>query len=115
MTGPLKTMKRFACHVLYAPFQECGSRSVVEVDESGNVRACFPLTEETNATQWLGGVIVLSPSSALEIHAAGESFADFLERALATAEGQPLYAWHVRGFDFARKEFMPQARLIRLK
>lgn len=65
------------------------------MEDSGRVRAYFPLKEELSATQWIGGVIIISPMYGLEI-CSGEKFADFLHRAmLETGCEQPVYAWHI--------------------
>lgn len=69
-------MRRFACHYLYVSADGCYSKYVVELEDSGRVRAYFPLKEELSATQWIGGVIIISPMYGLEI-CSGEKFADF--------------------------------------
>ena len=74
-------MRRFACHYLYVSADGCYSKYVVELEDSGRVRAYFPLKEELSATQWIGGVIIISPMYGLEI-CSGEKFADFLHRAM---------------------------------
>ena len=60
-------MRRFACHYLYVSADGCYSKYVVELEDSGRVRAYFPLKEELSATQWIGGVIIISPMYGLEI------------------------------------------------
>ena len=83
-------MRRFACHYLYVSADGCYSKYVVELEDSGRVRAYFPLKEELSATQWIGGVIIISPMYGLEI-CSGEKFADFLHRAmLETGCEQPV-------------------------
>ena len=52
-------MRRFACHYLYVSADGCYSKYVVELEDSGRVRAYFPLKEELSATQWIGGVIII--------------------------------------------------------
>ena len=54
-------MRRFACHYLYVSADGCYSKYVVELEDSDRVRAYFPLKEEISATQWIGGVIIISP------------------------------------------------------
>ena len=53
-------MRRFACHYLYVSADGCYSKYVVELEDSDRVRAYFPLKEEISATQWIGGVIIIS-------------------------------------------------------
>ena len=43
-------MRRFACHYLYVSADGCYSKYVVELEDSGRVRAYFPLKEELSAT-----------------------------------------------------------------
>lgn len=105
-------MKRFACHYLYASADGYYSRYVVEVNDNAEVGRYFPLMEEISATQWIGGVIVLSASAELQIDKQ-ENFHAFLQRATAEADG-PRYAWHVMGVDLLRKEFNASCSLVRL-
>ena len=107
-------MKRFACHYLYVSAAGCYSKYVVELEDNGRVGAYFPLKEELSATQWIGGVIIVSPMHELEIYS-GEKFADFLQRAMLKTEPErPVYAWHVADFDLQEKEFTVGSRLVRL-
>lgn len=69
-------MRRFACHYLYVSADGCYSKYVVELEDSDRVRAYFPLKEEISATQWIGGVIIISPMYELDI-CSGEKFVDF--------------------------------------
>lgn len=105
-------MRRFACHRLYTSVADCRPQSVVELQADGTLHAVFPLQEEVSATQWIGGVIVLSSFPALTLQA-GETFSAFLQRATSPAGGS-LYAWHITDFDLHRKSFRPDSRLRRL-
>lgn len=107
-------MRRFACHYLYASADGCYARYVVELEDDGRLRRYFPLTEELSSTQWIGGIIVLSPLSGLEIHPQ-EKLADFLRRVAAETETDaPLYAWHIARADLPAKELMPESRVSSL-
>ncbi len=108
------SVRRFACHRLYVSADGCYSKYVVELKEDESVNRYFPLKEEISATQWIGGVIVLSPFGELEIRS-GESFHCFLQR-VTVEVGEPsfLYAWYIADFDFAKKEFTSASKLIRL-
>ena len=107
-------MRRFACHYLYVSADGCYSKYVVELEDSDRVRAYFPLKEEISATQWIGGVIIISPMYELDI-CSGEKFVDFLHRAMLETElEQPGYAWHIADFDLPGKEFTAGSRLVRL-
>ena len=107
-------MRRFACHRLYLSSDTCFVRYVVELGDDGKMQRYYPLEEEIYATQWIGGVIIISPMYGLEI-CSGEKFADFLHRAmLETGCEQPVYAWHIADFDLPGKEFTTGSRLVRL-
>lgn len=53
-------MKRFACQRLYLSPDTYFIRYVVELGNNGKIQSYYPLEEEIYATQWIGGVIVLS-------------------------------------------------------
>lgn len=73
-------MRRFACHYLYVSADGCYSKYVVELEDSGRVRAYFPLKEELSATQWIGGVIIISP-----MYGEGSEIAAFVRSAFGKA------------------------------
>lgn len=105
-------MRRFACHRLYALPGECLAKGVVELGEDGKVHGWFPLEEEINTTQWIGGVIVLSAAETMD-RVEGESFRSFLERGIALA-GKDIYAWYITDFDFVKGEFTSRSKCVRL-
>lgn len=105
-------MKQVACHWLYASAEVCHPQAVVAVREDGTLSHWFPLQEEVCATQWLGGVIVLSPFASLSI-GSEEDFMAFLRRVSLPSEG-PRYAWHITDFDLMQRAFTPASRLCRL-
>lgn len=107
-------MKRFACHYLYVSADGCYSKYVVELDDDDRVSVYFPLKEELRSTQWIGGVIILSPLRELEFHPE-EAFADFLKRVVGDGEADvPVYAWHIADFDFRKKERTTTNKPLRL-
>lgn len=53
-------MRRFACQRLYLSPDTYFIRYVVELGNNGKIQSYYPLEEEIYATQWIGGVIVLS-------------------------------------------------------
>ena len=77
---------------------------------NGEVIGCTPLTQETSFTEWIGGVIVLSPFSEME---STEDFQAIIGK-VAHGEESPLYAWHISHFDFSKEELTPQSRVRRL-
>lgn len=105
-------MKRFACHHLYVSTDGCYSKYVVELEDNDTVKAYFPLKEEFSATQWIGGVIILSPSSDLEIFRE-ETFDCFLRRSIVETDVL-VYAWHIADFDLKKEEFTTASKAVRL-
>lgn len=106
-------MKRFACHHLYVSSDACFSKGVVELGDDGKVCGYFCLEEEISATQWIGGVIILS-SAVNADKKDGESFRLFLERIVKKAEDVDCYAWHIADFDLIKEEFNLRSKLVRL-
>lgn len=101
-------MKRYACHRLYTAHNLYFPQSVVVINDEGEVMDYASLTEETPATEWLGGVIFLSPRKEL-----GEN--GDIKELLPEKPGtqSPLYAWHLSPFDFVKEAPVEQS-LIRL-
>ncbi len=111
-------MKRFACHHFYASADGCYSQYVVELTDDGRLHTYFPLREEISHTQWLNGIIFLSPHTDVE-RREGESFDSFLQRVAISfpstcEEETSLYGWYITRFDFDHREFMDEARVLRL-
>lgn len=102
-------MKRYGCNRLYLTENDFRGTSVVSIGHDGKVRQVAPLTEETSATEWLGGVIVLSAKEALTLH---QDFRTLLRE--MTCAKQYAYAWHISHFDFHREELTPQSIIRRL-
>ena len=103
-------MKKYACNRLYMADGHYETPSVVRVDKEGKVEGHFPLTEEASATEWIGGVVVLSDKDACDV--VRTDFRTFLHT--MTRSGHPLYAWHISGFDFLKEDFTPQSVIRRL-
>lgn len=106
----MTSLRRYACHRVYDAPGHYLAPSVVTVDEEGRVVSYALLTEETAATEWIGGVIVLSSCPDLSLDADFSS----LWAAQPSADPSSLYAWHINPFDFAREAGTSQSRLRRL-
>lgn len=106
----MKAHKRYACHRVYDGCNHYHPQSVVTVTEKGEVLECASLTHETPFTEWIGGVIILSPLSEA---VAGTDFPTLL-REMTISGRTPLYAWHIPHFDFNREELTPQSIMKRL-
>ena len=113
--SPAKEMRRFACQRLYLSPDTYFIRYVVELGNNGKIQSYYPLEEEIYATQWIGGVIVLSARRKLEPIMPEKNFKTFLAQATRTnTKIQECYAWHIANFDIVREEFVPQSHIIRL-
>lgn len=102
--------RRYACHRVYDSCNHYESQSVVAISDQGEVIGYMPLTQETSFTEWIGGVIVLSPSPEMG------SVTDFksMTNGMVHLDQTPLYAWHVSNFDFSKEELTPQSIIRRL-
>ena len=77
-------MRRFACQRLYLSPDTYFIRYVVELGNNGKIQSYYPLEEEIYATQWIGGVIVLSARRKLEPIMPEKNFKTFLAQATRT-------------------------------
>ena len=84
-------MRRFACQRLYLSPDTYFIRYVVELGNNGKIQSYYPLEEEIYATQWIGGVIVLSARRKLEPIMPEKNFKTFLaqvlQQSLLSADG----------------------------
>lgn len=105
----MNTCRKYACHRIYDAANHYFPQSVVSIDGEGSVLSIHPLTEEISATEWLGGIIILSPFKS--ISEKGEALTNLLTIQPA-ATPQSLYAWHLSAFDFEREK-QTRASLLR--
>lgn len=108
-------MKRFATHRVYSLLTaEVKCSQILELDENGAVSKLYPFMEEVCGTEWLPGLIVLSP---FPIHRkTGECFADFKKRMQDyTLASSPLRAYWVHPFNVSAMEFLENSCIISLK
>ena len=103
-------IKNYACHRVYEGSHAYLSQSVVSITKNGEVVACKPLSQETAFTEWIGGVIVLSPISDMTHSTDSQT----MLREMTHIDQAPLYAWHISDFDFSREELTPQSIVRRL-
>ena len=90
-------------------------RYVVELGNNGKIQSYYPLEEEIYATQWIGGVIVLSARRKLEPIMPEKNFKTFLAQATRTnTKIQEMLCMAYCNFDIVREEFVPQSHIIRL-
>ena len=103
-------MKNYATHRLYYPKGKYQGKSVVTLNEQGEVLSFFSLDEEINATEWIGGIIILSIKATIS---PDENYNDLLSQQHFTTE-HPLYAWHLSHFDFGNETPTSKSILRRL-
>ena len=106
----MKVHKRYACHRVYDSINHYQALSVVAITEEGEVIDYMPLAQETSSTEWIGGVIVLSPFPEMIHHT---DFQGILDTMLGNGQ-TPLYAWHISDFDFSMNELSTKSIIRRL-
>ena len=84
------------------------SQSVVTIDELGMVQGYTTLKDEQAATEWIGGVIVLSGEKEL---VSSKDFKTLLEH--LTHAKLHTYAWHISDFDFLYQQLTDRS-IVRL-
>ena len=102
-------MKKYACNRLYKSPEVFLSQSIVTINERGEVEGLAPLGEEVSATEWLGGVIILSDKKMMSPQ---QNFKGVLE--YLAPVGKPIHAWHISDFDFQQEEMSTQSIIKRL-
>lgn len=90
--------------------------SVIELDERGYVSRMYPLQGEISHTEWLPGMILLSPFPVERTP--DEPFADFmrrLKRQAASCDGHSLCrAYWLASFSLSAMDFTPRSRVVLL-
>lgn len=93
--------KRFAAHQIIIS-SECKFKQYVVEMEGRLVSRIFPLTEEIAFTEWIGGIIILSPynerTKLIQLPMDLKSvLMFFLTESMQEKEigSQPFYAWHI--------------------
>lgn len=107
----MNNCKKYACHRVYEAGKIYHSQSVVSLDEAGRVVGCSPLMEETAATEWIGGIIILSPLAEM---VPTSDFQSLLKQLTLSASGENRYAWHIDSFDFAKESLTAQSVVRKL-
>lgn len=102
-------MRKFACNRLYVSDTDSLSQSVVSVDELGHVSGYAPLKDEQAATEWIGGVIVLSGEKDLVPTGYFKILLEHLTHAKLHT-----YAWHISDFDFFNLQLTDKSIVKRL-
>jgi hypothetical protein len=102
-------MKKYACNRLYKAPGEWMSQSVVSINDRGEVEGYVPLVDETSATEWLGGIIILSDKDALPSKMNFNELVNYLAPAKKS-----VFAWHISEFDFQQETLTSRSIIRRL-
>lgn len=102
-------MKRYACHRVYTRADNYLKQAFITLDEDGRVIHYATFIEEFQATEWIGGVIVLSDTDATPTNDFRSWFQEH-----AKSNGQTIHAWHFSEFDFEKEEPTPTCIIRRL-
>ena len=105
----MSNLKNYACHRVYEVSGHYQSQSVVTITEEGEVTDCKPLSQEIPFTEWIGGIIMLSPDSKLSLPI---DFKKLRQQTTKGKESSPLYAWYISDFNF-QKEVITLENTIR--
>lgn len=95
-------MKRYAAIKLIFPSGVGLQYQVVEVDEGGRPLCCYPLDEEQHSTEWLSGVLLLSPMRLCSDDL--RNWEDLLEKMNTStfAQVEVFILYHINLFDMQR-------------
>lgn len=111
-------MRRVATHRVYhVNTGDWLSFPVLELDEAGNVVRIYPLAEEISHTEWLPGMIFVSP---FFIERKGsEPFSVFFHRlnqevACLPVSSLSCHAYWLTSFNLSALEFTSESRIIAL-
>ena len=101
-------IRRFACNRLYVG-KKYLSQAVVEINDKGQVEGYMPLIQETPATEWIGGVIVLWNKEELPL------LKDLKSLLQSLPDGEDAtYARHITHVDFQQETLTPESIIRRL-
>lgn len=103
-------IKKYACHRIYVGGELILTQSVVSVIPLGEVVACLPLSEEIPATEWIGGIIVLSNQTEI---ACRPDFQTWIHGVVIDRQ-LPVYAWHISDFNFQQESLTEQSVIQQL-
>lgn len=109
-------MRRVATHRVYDLMtSQWMSFPVIELGEDGRVCRVYPLTGEISHTEWLPGVILLSPCPVSR--RADEAFSVFIERITGVASRYtdiPKRAYWISSFNLSAFDFTGSSRVVAL-
>ncbi len=96
-------MRRVAVHRIYLSAKQTIDNGVVVLDNEF-VEKVFPLTEEIEKTEWIGGTVFLSSFNHIEGLDKIKTVEDAIEKITAERanrkESDSSYAWHASKVDF---------------
>ena len=107
-------MRRFAANrICIVSENKILRNQVVEIDEvTHEVFRYFPLEEEIQHTEWLGGMILLVAHC--PVRKEGETFTELVKRVGSFPISVPEKAYHITAFNVSSMEFTKESRIILL-
>lgn len=102
-------MRNYACHRLYISPDRFLKQAFVSLDEQGRVVRYASFQEEMVATEWIGGIIILSDT----LTSPYEDFHTWLAQEMQS-QAEQTHAWHLSDFDFTKEKTTDQSILRRL-
>ena len=107
-------MRRVAVHRIYLSAKQTIDNGVVVLDNEF-VEKVFPLTEEIEKTEWIGGAVFLSSFNHIEKLNEIKTIEEAIEKMTADRkESDSSYAWHASKVDFRKGILLPESRWTKL-
>jgi len=107
-------MRRVAVHRIYLSAKQTIDNGVVVLDNEF-VEKVFPLTEEIEKTEWIGGAVFLSSFNYIEEPDGIKTVEEAIEKITADRKESDLsYAWHASKVDFRKGILLPENRWTKL-
>jgi hypothetical protein len=107
-------MRRVAVHRIYLSAKQTIDNGVVVLDNEF-VEKVFPLTEEIEKTEWIGGAVFLSSFNHIEKLNEIKTIEEAIEKmTVDRKESDSSYAWHASKVDFRKGILLSENRWTKL-
>lgn len=103
-------MRNYAVHRIYISGTRYIPQASISINEKGEVVSYQPLVNETAATEWIGGILVLSNKVEIKVT---NDFQTLLND-LTPLSHASVYAWHVSNFNFQTDNLTSESQIKRL-
>lgn len=102
-------MKKYAVHRIYISKTQYITQASLSINSKGEVEHYAPFIDETAATEWLGGIVILSDRIETKKTKDFQTLLNYL-----TTTGRPIYAWHISKIDFQSFNLTSRSQIKRL-